>query len=86
MPFFPITFDWLSDGELLVVSGADGELLTLTPAGNFAYVANLAKLSATPWNEVATHGEYAYVNCIGYSYPGPAQVSGLIALVKPHGF
>ncbi|MDJ0313287.1 SMP-30/gluconolactonase/LRE family protein [Arthrobacter sp. H35-D1] len=85
VPSFPITFDWLPDGELLVVSGSDGELLTLTPAGEFAHVATLAELSATPWNEVVVHGELTYVNCIGYPYPGPAQVSGIIALVKPDG-
>ena len=85
VPSFPITFDWLPDGELLVVSGSDGELLTLTPAGEFAHVATLAELSATPWNEVVVHGELAYVNCIGCPYPGPAQVSGIIALVKPDG-
>ncbi|AIX99677.1 hypothetical protein ART_0079 [Arthrobacter sp. PAMC 25486] len=85
VPSFPITFDWRPDGELLVVSGADGELLTLTPAGDFAHVANLARLSPTPWNEVVTHGENTYVNCIGYDYSGPAQSSGLIALVVPDG-
>ena len=46
VPSFPITFDWLPDGELLVVSGSDGELLTFTPAGEFAHVATLAELSA----------------------------------------
>ncbi|MGO2540415.1 SMP-30/gluconolactonase/LRE family protein [Specibacter sp. AOP5-B1-6] len=85
VPSFPITFDWLPDGELLVVSGAAGELLTLTPAGTFARRATLSELSETPWNEIATRGEQAYVNCIGYAYPGPAQVSGLIALVKADG-
>lgn len=85
VPSFPITFDWLPDGELLVVSGAAGELLTLTPIGTFARRATLSELSETPWNEIVTRGEQAYVNCIGYAYPGPAQVSGLIALVKPDG-
>lgn len=85
VPSFPITFDWLPDGELLVVSGSAGELLTLTPTGDFALAASLNRLSATPWNEVATCGENAYVNCIGHPYPGPAQDSGIIALVAPDG-
>lgn len=85
VPSFPITFDWLPDGELLVVSGADGELLALTPAGTLAPYGTLAPLSGTPWNEVATHGGNAYVNCIGYNYPGPASAHGLIALVAADG-
>ncbi|MBP2415013.1 sugar lactone lactonase YvrE [Arthrobacter stackebrandtii] len=85
VPTFPITFDWLPDGELLTVSGSAGELLTLTPTGDFAHVASLNQLSGTPWNEVAAHGENAYVNCIGYNYPGPARDSGIIALVRPGG-
>ena len=85
VPSYPITFDWLPDGELLVVSGTAGELLTLTPAGDFAHVATLAELSATPWNEIVTRGDHVYLNCIGYAYPGPAQDLGLIALLVPGG-
>ncbi|MFQ4149925.1 SMP-30/gluconolactonase/LRE family protein [Arthrobacter sp. LAPM80] len=85
VPSYPVTFDWLPDGELIVVSGSAGELLTLTPAGDFAHFASLSDLSDTPWNEVATCGATAYVNCVGHAYPGPAQVSGLIARVTADG-
>ncbi|MGA7203211.1 MAG: SMP-30/gluconolactonase/LRE family protein [Specibacter sp.] len=85
VPSFPITFDWLPDGHLLVVSGTDCQLLTLTPLGTLEVAADLRPLSASPWNEVLTHGSSAYVNGIGFTFPGPAEVAGVIALWTPDG-
>lgn len=85
VPSFPITFDWLPDGHLLIVSGAEGKLLSLTPLGTLEQAADLHAINTSPWNEVATHGANAYVNCIGFAFPGPPEVAGLIALLTPDG-
>lgn len=85
VPSFPITFDWLPDGQLLIVSGSECKLLRLSPAGTLEAVADLGQHSGSPWNEVVTAGANAYVNCIGYTFPGPAAVAGTIALVTPDG-
>lgn len=85
VPSFPISFDWLPDGHLLIVSGSECKLLRLSPAGTLEDVADLGRHSASPWNEVVTAGPNAYVNCIGFTFPGPAAVAGIIALVTPDG-
>lgn len=85
VPSFPITFDWLPDGRLLIVSGSECRLLSMNPLGELEQVADLRILSASPWNEVVTHGSNAYVNCIGFTFPGPAEVAGVIALVTHDG-
>jgi sugar lactone lactonase YvrE len=85
VPSFPISFDWLPDGRMLVVSGGEGTLLVLN-GGVLELYADLSGLSPYPWNELAiSAGGDVYVNGIGYEFPGPAQVAGLIAVVKPNG-
>ena len=85
VPSFPISFDWLPDGRMLVVSGRDGQLLVLED-GVLKPYCDLRPLSQFPWNEIVidTAGN-AYVNGIGYPYPGPAETTGLIARVTPDG-
>jgi len=85
VPSFPITFDWLPDGLLLIVSGSECRLLSMNPMGELETLADLRALSDSPWNEVVTAGNNAYVNCIGFTFPGPAEVAGVIALVTPDG-
>lgn len=85
VPSFPISFDWLPDGRLLIVSGTDCRLLSLTPLGTLEPAADLHGLSTSPWNEVVTSGANAYINGIGFTFPGPAEVAGLIALLTPDG-
>ncbi|MEO6531702.1 MAG: SMP-30/gluconolactonase/LRE family protein [Specibacter sp.] len=85
VPSFPISFDWLPDGHLLIVSGSECKLLRLSPAGTLEDVADLGRHLASPWNEVVTAGPNAYVNCSGFTFPGPAAVAGIIALVTPDG-
>lgn len=85
VPTFPITFDWLPDGHLLIVSGSECKLLSFTPAGTLEPAADLSSWSTAPWNEVITHGPNAYINCIGFTYPGPSEVAGVIALLTPDG-
>jgi sugar lactone lactonase YvrE len=81
---FPMCIDHLPDGRLLVVEGtrlarqeADGSLVTH---------ADLAPVAATPWNDITVDGHgNAYVNNIGFDFPGGDYAPGLVALVRPDG-
>jgi sugar lactone lactonase YvrE len=85
VPSFPISFDWLPDGRMLVVSGRQGQLLVLND-GNLEPYADLSGLSPYPWNELAIDAQgNVFVNGIGYAFPGPPEVAGLIARVTPDG-
>ena len=86
IPSFPFCIDWLPDGRLLVVSGGEGRLLAREPDGSFATYADLSTLSPYPWNEIVVDGRgNAYVNTIGFDFPGGEFAPGLIALVTPDG-
>src|SRR5919202_1787873 len=86
IPSFPFCIDWLPDGRLLVVSGGEGRLLAREPDGSFVTYADLSTLSPHPWNEIVVDGRgNAYVNTIGFDFPGGEFAPGLIALVTPDG-
>ena len=86
VPSFPISFDWLPDGRMAVVSGSDGTVLVEVPHAGLAPLADLSPLSGFPWNEIAVHPSgNIYVNGIGYDYAGSSEDAGLIALVRPDG-
>lgn len=83
---FPVSFDWLGDGSLVVVSGGTGLLLISDGADGLVTFADLRGLSRHPWNEIAVHPSgNIYVNGIGYDFSGPPRPSGQIALVRPDG-
>lgn len=85
VPSFPISFDWLPDGRMLIVSGREGQLLVLDNKILRPYC-DLRPISEFPWNELVVDSfGNAYVNNVGYQFPGPAQVTGLIARVAPDG-
>ncbi|MEV0154925.1 SMP-30/gluconolactonase/LRE family protein [Micromonospora sp. NPDC050686] len=82
----PICLDWLPDGRLLVVAGGAGRLLRREPDGSLVDHADLRSLVAHPWNEVVTDARgNAYVNTIGFDFPGGEYAPGGIALVTPDG-
>lgn len=86
VPSFPITFDWLPDGRMTVVSGSDGAVLVEVPHAGLVPLASLRGLSPHPWNEIAVHPSgNVYVNGIGQDYAGEPQENGLIALIRPDG-
>ncbi|HZB95575.1 MAG TPA: SMP-30/gluconolactonase/LRE family protein, partial [Herpetosiphonaceae bacterium] len=86
IPSFPFCIDWLPDGRLLVVSGGEGRLLAQESDGSFVTYADLSTLSPHPWNEIVVDGRgNAYVNTIGFDFPGGEFAPGLIALVTPGG-
>lgn len=78
----PICFDWLPDGSMLIVSGREGRLLRRGGDGSLTTYADLAAVSAHPWNDIAVDGRgHAYVNCIGFDFPGGEFAPGIVALV-----
>lgn len=83
---FPFSIDWLPDGRLLVISAAGRCLLRAGPDGSLAPDTDLSGLSERPWNEIVVDGRgNAYVNNIGFDFPGGDFSPGIIALVTPDG-
>ena len=87
-PSFPMCFDWLPDGRLLIVSSRDGRLLRREADGSLVTHADLSGLvkAGKPWNEIVVDGRgNAYVNNTGFEFPGGAFAPGTIVLLKPDG-
>src|SRR5215472_14170810 len=83
---FPMCIDFLPDGRLLVVDSAQRWLLRREPDGSLVRYADLADVSQKPWNDiVADDRGNAYVNSIGFDFPGGEFAPGLIALITPDG-
>lgn len=86
MPSSPFSIDWLRDGRLLIVSGPEGALLRREPDGSLVTHAELSGLSAHPWNDIVVDGRgNAYVNNIGFDFPGGEFAPGIVALLTPDG-
>jgi sugar lactone lactonase YvrE len=82
----PFCIDWLPDGRLLVASGGDARVLRREPDGSLVTHADLSGLSTKPWNEIAVDDRgNAYVNNIGFDFPGGEFAPGTVALVTPDG-
>lgn len=83
---FPLCFDFLPDGRLLLASSADRKLLVREPDGSLTEYADLAPISTKPWNEITVDARgNAYVNSIGFDFPDGEFTPGLIVLVTPDG-
>jgi sugar lactone lactonase YvrE len=82
----PFCIDWLPDGRLLVVSGAEALLLRREPDGSLVTHADLSRL-ARGWNEIVVDGRgNAYVNGSDFDFLGGGEfIPGIIALVTPDG-
>jgi sugar lactone lactonase YvrE len=86
VPSFPFSFDWLPDGQLLIVSARDRLLLRREADGRQVTYADLSRLSDHPWNEIVVDGRgNTYVNNIGFRFPGGEFAPGIVALVTPDG-
>jgi sugar lactone lactonase YvrE len=82
---FPICFDWLPNGQLLVLSSSERPLLRQEPDGRLVDHADLGHLGIGGWNEIAVdHKGNAYINGGNFSSEGKPQ-PGIIALVTPDG-
>lgn len=87
-PSFPLCFDWLPDGHLLLVSSREERLLRLEPGGELLTHADLSGLARKghPWNEIVIDGRgNAYLNNQGFDFPGGQFAPGTIALLTPDG-
>jgi sugar lactone lactonase YvrE len=78
----PFCIDWLPGGELLILDGPAARLLR-----DGSLHADLSHIDAThPWNDIAVDARgNAFVNNIGYDFPGGTPGPGLIAVVTPSG-
>jgi sugar lactone lactonase YvrE len=78
---------FLPDRRLLIVSMRDGLLLRREHDGSLGTHADLSSLSRHPWNDLVVDGRgNAYVNNIGFKFPGGAFTpAGIIALVTSDG-
>ncbi|WP_405818447.1 SMP-30/gluconolactonase/LRE family protein [Streptomyces sp. NBC_01390] len=86
VPSFPMCIDFLPDGRLLVVDSARRRLLRREPDGSLVQHADLSKVSEKPWNDIVVDDRgNAYVNTIGFDFPGGEFAPGLIVLVTPEG-
>jgi sugar lactone lactonase YvrE len=83
---FPMCIDFLPDGRLLVVDSAQRRLLRREPDGLLVPHADLAAVSDKPWNDIVADDQgNAYINSIGFDFPGEQFAPGLIVLVTPDG-
>jgi sugar lactone lactonase YvrE len=86
VPSFPMCIDFLPDGRLLIVDSARRRLLRREADGSLVQHADLSALSEKPWNDIVVDDRgNAYVNGIGFDFPGGEFAPGLIALVTPDG-
>jgi sugar lactone lactonase YvrE len=86
VPSFPMCIDFLPDGRLLVVDSTQRRLLRREPNGSIAVHADLATVSNKPWNDIVVGANgNAYIDNIGFEFPGGEPAPGLIALVTPDG-
>jgi sugar lactone lactonase YvrE len=78
---------FLPDRRLLIVAMRDGLLLRREHDGSLGTHADLSSLSRHPWNDLVVDGRgNAYVNNIGFEFPGGAFTpAGIIALVTSDG-
>jgi sugar lactone lactonase YvrE len=86
VPSFPMCIDFLPDGRLVIVDSAQRRLLCREPNGALVPYADLAAVSDKPWNEIVVDARgNAYVNTIGFDFPGGEFAPGLVVLVTPDG-
>ncbi|MEU3338145.1 SMP-30/gluconolactonase/LRE family protein [Streptomyces sp. NPDC002144] len=80
----PLCTEWLPDGRLLIVSSAEGRLLSREPDGSLV---TYADLGAPGWNDIVVDDRgNAYVNRIGFDpMAGEAVRPGFVHLVTPDG-
>jgi sugar lactone lactonase YvrE len=88
-PSFPMCFDWMPDGRLLLVSSRDGRLLRREHDGSVVTHADLSGLAGRghPWNEIVVDGRgNTYINSVGFDLMGGEDPKpGFIAVITPDG-
>ena len=85
-PSFPMCIDFAADGRLLLVAGRDARLVSHEPDGSLATYADLRGLSTSPWNDIVVDSAgNAYVDNIGFDFPGGQFKPGTLAVVSSDG-
>jgi sugar lactone lactonase YvrE len=85
-PAFPMCIDFLADGRLLIVAARDRLLLRREPDGSLVTHADLSALSEYGYNEIVMDGRgNAYLNNVGFDFPGGEFAPGIVALLTPDG-
>lgn len=79
---FPLCFDFLPDGQMLLVDSARSRLLRREHDGSLHLHADLSGFCDPPWNDIVVADDgFAYVNTIGYDFPhgepGPGSIVGI---------
>jgi sugar lactone lactonase YvrE len=84
---YPLCFDWLPDGRLILVSGATRSVIRQEPDGTLVTHADLSgAFDVQQWNEIAVDGRgNAYLNNIAFDFPGGQFRPGLAAVAAPDG-
>ena len=83
---FPMCIASLPDGRLLIVSARDGLLLRRELDGTVVTHADLTGVAGHAWNDIVVDGRgNAYINNIGFDFPGGEFAPGIIAVVTPDG-
>ncbi|MGW5382727.1 SMP-30/gluconolactonase/LRE family protein [Nocardia sp. NPDC003963] len=86
VPSFPMCIDFLPDGQLLIVDSARQRLLCRAADGSLVTRADLAAETDKPWNDIVVDSAgNAYVNSIGFDFPGGEFAPGFVVLVTPDG-
>jgi sugar lactone lactonase YvrE len=87
MQGMPFCIDWLPDGRLLVIAGPQRLLLRQEPDGSLVTHADLTELGGPhAYNDIAVDGRgNAYVNNIGFDFPGGEPAPGVIVVATPDG-
>jgi sugar lactone lactonase YvrE len=86
-PSFPMCIDRLPDGRLLIVSASDGRLQRRESDATLVTHGDLSSLSRYPWNDIVVDGRgNAYVNNVGFDFPGGDFAPGIVAVVTPDGY
>ena len=85
-PSFPMCIDFAADGRLLLVAGRDARLVSHELDGSLATYADLRGLSTSPWNDIVVDSAgNAYVDNIGFDFPGGQFKPGTLAVVSSDG-
>jgi sugar lactone lactonase YvrE len=81
---FPFSFGWAPDGRMLIVN--ETRILRLEPGGALTRLVDLSGLCDKRWNEIVVDGRgVAYVNNVGFDFPGGDFAPGILALATPDG-
>jgi sugar lactone lactonase YvrE len=83
----PFCIDWLPDGRMISTNGTKQRLLRQEPDGSLVTHSDLTGIAgATPWNDIAADRRgYAFINNVGFDFPGGEPKPGLVAVVTPDG-